>query len=137
MANAYYNLDTRAAEDFMVFLHQQKYRLVNEQGSTVSLLKAMEDYGQSVQVQQKEIDEQHVSRCGTEKVCLSCGEPGFPFCDRHDGTDPYEGALPEITDDAGDDPDQRLLLRRLIGTSRLFVVFLRTEGSSSARIPTL
>jgi hypothetical protein len=100
MSNPYYNIDIRAAEEFMVFLHKQQYQLVDHKGKPISLLKAMDDYQLDVNVQQKEIDD-HVSRCETESICLSCGEPGFPYCDRHDGTDPYEGALPEI--DEGDD----------------------------------
>jgi hypothetical protein len=100
MPNPFFQVDIRPVEEFVVWLHEQKYRLKNQDGETVSIIQTMEKYGKVLDEQQKEMDER-VSRCEAEKVCLSCGEDGFPFCVRHDGNDPFQGMADDFHDHNG------------------------------------
>lgn len=68
-------------EEFVVWLTNEKIGLQKD-GKFLGPMTALNLYAEVIEQRQKEMDA-HVADCKNRKVCVSCGENGFPFCPLH------------------------------------------------------
>lgn len=76
-------------EEFVVWAHNEKISFVQEGGKRIGPMTILNLYGELLHQRQADMN-RHVEKCRHENICVSCGEPGFPYCAMHMDVDEGE-----------------------------------------------